>query len=256
MLHKIQIDKLEVNFHGEEILKDLSFSVPAGQMFAIIGPNGAGKSTLLKSILGLVRPQHGSVSIAGDPKKTVIGYVPQSRIIDEETPINAKDFVSLGLISRMVPWLSRQEKKGLKEIMRFTDTERLAKKPIGKLSGGERQRVFLAQALVRRPDLLLLDESTANLDPDAQVRMMALVKKAVKEWGVTVLFISHDLRLVRDYADQVLIIARGFYKTGATETILDDAALLKQVFELPAEDAGSGRDPLNASEMPLSASSS
>lgn len=231
MLRQIQISDLQVSFNGEEILKDLSFGVSAGEMFAIIGPNGAGKSTLFKSILGLIRPQHGKITMNSEGEKVVVGYVPQSRVIDEETPISARDFVSLGQISGFFPWPSMRERKILKEIMIFTDTDRFANKPVGKLSGGERQRVFLAQALVRHPDLLLLDESTANLDPNAQAQMMDLVKKAVKEWGVTVIFICHDLQLVRKYADHILLMSRGYYKTGNEQTILDDHELLKAVYQ-------------------------
>lgn len=256
MLRQIQVSHLQVSFNGEEVLKDLSFDVSAGEMFAIIGPNGAGKSTLLKSILGLIHPQDGEISLATDGKKAVVGYVPQSRVIDEDTPISARDFVSLGQISGFFPWPSRQERRTLKEIMTFTDTERFARKPIGRLSGGERQRTFLAQALVRHPDLLLLDESTANLDPNAQARMMELVKRAAQDWGVTVIFISHDLEQVRKYADRILLMSRGFYKTGDARTMLDDQAVLKNAYQsISAESAGIPyQEEPSSSELPLSAS--
>ncbi|TGA99133.1 ABC transporter ATP-binding protein [Sporolactobacillus shoreae] len=236
MLHRVRVSHLQVSFNGEEVLNDLSFDVSAGEMFAVIGPNGAGKSTLLKSILGLIQPQNGRI-VLDDESKTVVGYVPQSRVIDDETPISARDFVSLGQLSGFFPWPSMQERKVLREIMSFTDTDRFARKPIGKLSGGERQRVFLAQALVRHPDLLLLDESTANLDPDAQERMMELVQKAASDWGVSVIFISHDLELVRKYADRVLLMSRGFYKTGTKQEILNDQAMLKNVYQSISSEA-------------------
>ncbi|CAM3154884.1 metal ABC transporter ATP-binding protein [Sporolactobacillus spathodeae] len=236
MLHRIQMNHLSVGFNGEEVLRDLSFYVPVGKMFAIIGPNGAGKSTLLKVLLGLIRPQAGEMVIEGDGKP-VIGYVPQSRPIDEETPIAAKDFITLGLTSHLLPWLTRAERSKLKEIMEFTDTEMLAKKPIGRLSGGERQRVFLAQALIREPDLLLLDESTANLDPGAQEEMMRLVFRICEKRGVTVIFISHDLAQVATYADQVLLLARGKYVQGGAADLLSDQQLLAEYYQHEPVDA-------------------
>ncbi|MCO7176893.1 metal ABC transporter ATP-binding protein [Sporolactobacillus kofuensis] len=226
MLKNVRVDHLQVSFNGQDVLQDLSLDVSAGELFAVIGPNGAGKSTLLKCILGLLKPQSGSVQIESDQKKAVIGYVPQSRVIDDETPIETKDFISLGQSSGLLPWLSKKERKSLKEIMEFTDTLRFAKKSIGKLSGGERQRAFLAQALVRYPDLLLLDESTANLDPAAQEEMMKLVKKVAREWHVAVIFISHDLHLVKEYADRLLLIAPGRYEIAESTEVLDQPETL------------------------------
>lgn len=255
MLQQVQVRHLRVSFHGEEVLSDLSFHVAAGEMLAIIGPNGAGKSTILKSLLGLIHPQSGSIRIDGKNKRAIVGYVPQSRMIDEETPINARDFVSLGQVGGFLPWLSGKERRALKEMMVFTDTDRFARKPIGKLSGGERQRVFLAQALVRYPDLLLLDESTANLDPEAQERMMKLVQRAADEWKVTVIFISHDLDLVRRYASRVMLMSRGFYKIGDAASLLDDEALLQRVYQSIASE-GAGIKPIHtASQTGLTASS-
>lgn len=225
MTGEIRVDNLQVSFNGETILDHVSFQTNPGEMFAIIGPNGAGKSTLLKTILGLIRPQGGHVSLEGETGKPIVGYVPQSRTIDDETPIQAGDFVSLGLKVRIIPWMSPSERRSVKRAMEMTHTLHLAKKPIGKLSGGERQRVFLAQALVRAPDILLLDESTANLDPNAQEQMMQLIKSVCHEHKITVLFISHDLHLVKEYADRALFMSRGHYETGGVNHVMDNKAM-------------------------------
>ncbi|RYL93117.1 ABC transporter ATP-binding protein [Sporolactobacillus sp. THM7-4] len=224
MLRHIRVNDLQVSFNGEEILNHVSFDVAGGEMFAIIGPNGAGKSTLLKVILGLIKPLGGKVSFENDNRKTVIGYVPQSRTIDEETPILAKDFVSLGLPARAVPWLSARERVTVQKAMMMTECLHLADKPIGKLSGGERQRIFIAQAMVRQPDVLLLDESTANLDPNAQEQMMQLVQRLCRKHGITVIFISHDLHVVKEYADRVLFMSRGHYEIGNSDEVLNGKA--------------------------------
>jgi ABC-type Mn2+/Zn2+ transport system ATPase subunit len=238
MIKHLTVNHLHVVIQGETIISDLSFEVHAGERFAIIGPNGAGKSTLLKSLLGLVHYQRGKVTIESGKQRAIIGYVPQSRVIDEEMPISARDFISLGQVHGLLPWLSGRERQVLREVMAFTDTDRFARKPIGKLSGGERQRVFLAQALVQHPDLLLLDESTANLDPEAQKQMMQLVNRVSEQWKVTVLFISHDLHLVRQFANQVLLMSRGFYRTGETDHILGDEKMLRHVYRSIAADSG------------------
>ncbi|MFT8391541.1 MAG: ABC transporter ATP-binding protein [Sporolactobacillus sp.] len=230
MLHRVEAAHLTVKFNGEKVLDDLSFQLPVGKMFAVIGPNGAGKSTLLKVMLGLVAPQQGELRLEGDGKP-IIGYVPQSRPIDEEMPITARDFIALGFTKRISPWLSRRERVKLDEVMAFTRTKHLANKSIGHLSGGERQRVFLAQALSRDPDLLLLDESTANLDPGSQDEMMRLVQRICQEYGVTVLFISHDLKEVRTYAENILLMARGRYVQGDTLAVLMDQELLTSYYQ-------------------------
>ncbi|WKB36586.1 ATP-binding cassette domain-containing protein [Terrilactibacillus sp. S3-3] len=117
MVCDIRVDNLQISFNGEKILDHLSFDVAAGEMFAIAGPNGAGKSTLLKAILGFITPQKGNVTIEKKGGKAVIGYVPQSRAIDEETPIRARDFVSLGLPPKIRPWLSSKERETVKRAM-------------------------------------------------------------------------------------------------------------------------------------------
>ncbi|MCI1859435.1 MAG: ATP-binding cassette domain-containing protein [Sporolactobacillus sp.] len=248
MLQRVRVDHLEVAFNGKEVLHDLSIQVSAGEMLAVIGPNGAGKSTLLRAILGLIRPQSGMVDVAAAGRKPVIGYVPQSRPIDEEMPISARDFISLGQADGHLPWLLRRERRELHAVMVFTDTLRLADKPVGRLSGGERQRVFLAQALVRRPNVLLLDESTANLDPAAQEKMMKLVRRTAEDRGTAVIFISHDLDLVRSYADRVLLIARGFYRIGDVASLLNDRDLLKCAFESLHSDRAVHRDRITAAD--------
>ncbi|GGE31987.1 ABC transporter ATP-binding protein [Pullulanibacillus camelliae] len=225
MIKKFCVDQIDVYINGEKLLDHLSFSVQPGEMLGIIGPNGAGKSTLLKVILGVIKPQHGTVEITHNDRRPVIGYVPQARAIDEEMPIQTWDFISLGLPHRLRPWLTKRDRAVIKETMELTDTSHLAKQPIGKLSGGEKQRVFLAQALVRNPDVLLLDESTANLDPKAQEEMASLVHELCVQQNISTLFISHDIHLVSKYSHRVLYLTRGHYTVGSAEEIIDNANL-------------------------------
>lgn len=220
MTEVMRVENIGVHFNGEQILHDLSFSLYTGEMLGIIGPNGSGKSTLLKVILGLIKPQRGKVKTKKEEKKVAFGYVPQSRSINEGTPIQTKDFVSLGLPEYFKPWLTKKDRDTVKQAMTLTNTVHLAKKSIGKLSGGEKQRAFLAQSLVRDPKILLLDESTANLDPEAQEQMITLVRSLSQKQGISVLYISHDLDLIAKYSQRVLQLTRDHYQIGNTDDIL------------------------------------
>ncbi|MDB5083449.1 MAG: Zinc/manganese transport system ATP-binding protein [Bacilli bacterium] len=225
----IRVHDLNVSLGGQSILHDLSFSMHPGDFLGVIGPNGAGKSTLFKVILGMLKPQSGEVNYIGNaaPEKQspTIGYVPQSRQIDPEVPLRTWDFVSLGLPHKVRPWLTRRDKKTINEALQMTDCERFAHKAIGKLSGGERQRAFLAQALVRDPDILLLDEPTSNLDPGAQEQMAWLVDHVCRERGIGVLFISHDVNLIAKYADRILYLTRGNFAVGTVNEVMQSDVL-------------------------------
>ncbi|MFC4618331.1 metal ABC transporter ATP-binding protein [Camelliibacillus cellulosilyticus] len=210
MIHAFHVKHVDVTINGQRILRDVTFSLKSGEMLGLVGPNGAGKSTLLKAILGLIPAQKGKVQMSGEHRKAGFGYVPQSRSIDEDLPIRTWDFVSFGLPPSIRPWLTKRDREAIRQALILTKVAHLAKKPVGKLSGGERQRVFLAQALVRDPKILLLDESTANLDPDAQEHMMAMVQSLCQTRAVSAIFISHDVHLVAKYADRVLAISRHY----------------------------------------------
>jgi len=220
MRGELEVRNITVYINGDKILNHVSFSVHRGEFLSVIGPNGAGKTTLLKVISGLIRPQSGIVKIHNGKGKAAIGYVPQSRLIDPETPVQVRDFVSFGLPSLIKPWLTKKDRKAIEKVMALTHTMHLAGKPVGKLSGGERQRVFLAQALLREPEVLLLDEPTSHLDTGAQEQMAALVYKLCRDRKMSVLFVSHDLNLVAKFAHRILYLAKDGYAIGEADEIL------------------------------------
>ncbi len=233
----INVTRLNVHLSGNWILRDLTFIVKPGEFAGIIGPNGSGKTTLLRALLGMVHVESGTISFPGNsqaPGSSMLGYAPQSRQMDDETPLRAWDFVSFGLPHRFRPWLTRQDRKVIKEAMHLTDSERLADKPIGKLSGGERQRLFIAQALVRNPQILLLDEPTSNLDPGAQENLASMVYRINQEKGITVLLVSHDVNLVAKYANQILYITKGQYAMGTVTQVLQPDVLTR-LYGAPVE---------------------
>ncbi len=235
---EINIRNVSVFLSGEKILDNLSLQVEAGHFVGIIGPNGAGKSTFFKMLLGQIPAQKGSVELlcGGRAMKPgeIVGYVPQSRQIDAETPISAWDFVSLNLPDRFRPWMNKKDRQTVNEAFRLTRSEHLAHKPIGKMSGGERQRIFLAQALVREPKLLLLDEPTSSLDPGAQEIIASVVDQICRERGITVLFISHDINLIAKYADRILFLTRRHYAIGPVAEIMR-SDVLSRLYGTPVE---------------------
>lgn len=231
MSSAISLQNVTVHYNGNLVLDHLSLSVQQGEFLGIIGPNGAGKTTLFRVLLGLIQPSKGSVTLTDQQGNILpfssIGYVPQSRLIDPETPIRVRDFISLGLPHRFRPWLTSADKERVEEAMLLTGSLHLAEKSIGKLSGGEKQRVFLAQALVRDPQVLLLDEPTSNLDPGAQEAMASVVHTISRKKNMSVLFISHDINLIANVADRILYLTKGHYAIGTIEEVIRPEVLTK-----------------------------
>jgi zinc/manganese transport system ATP-binding protein len=236
MDYLLSINNVSVNFGKRSVLQDLSFTLNPGEFLGIIGPNGAGKSTLFKVILGILKPFMGTVEVFNQGKgiipASIIGYVPQSRPVDSDISIAVWDFISMGLPHKFRPWLTHKDKITLEEIIELTQTQRFAKKSVGKLSGGERQRVYLAQALARQPKILLLDEPTSNLDPAAQEQMVAVVKHVSQRLNVSVMFISHDLNIVSQHADRILYLGKENYAIGTVKEIMKPAELTK-MYDFP-----------------------
>lgn len=220
--HDVALDVKNISVHlgGKHILNKLSFQLKTGEFVGILGPNGAGKTTLFRALLDLIKPNEGTISIS-----SFLGYVPQSRQIDPDLPMQVWDFVSLGLRSPFRPWLNRKDKESIQSALEMTDAARFASKSIGQLSGGERQRVFLAQALVRSPRILLLDEPTSNLDPGAQEAMAYVVNTICREQRISILFISHDVNLIARYADRILYLTPGQYAIGTVAEVMQTNVL-------------------------------
>ncbi len=231
MIEAVTLKNVNVSFDGKWVLRNLTFSVASGEFLGIIGPNGSGKTTLMKVLLRMLKPQEGTVDILN---ASGLGYVPQSRQIDPETPLTSQNFVSLGLPHKFRPWLTRQDRLIVEEAMEMTDSLDFVDKPIGKLSGGQRQRLFLAQALVKKPQILLLDEPTSNLDPGAQETIASVVDRIRRERGITVLFVSHDVNLISRYADKILYMTQDSYAIGPVEEIMD-SSLLSRLYGMPVE---------------------
>ena len=231
----ISVERLSVKRGPALVLEDISFEVKRGEMIGLIGPNGGGKTTLLQTLLGLIRPSSGRATVLGRPSgklgaaREKIGYIPQNRTYDRRFPLSAEDVVRTGCCSprTLLRSLRREEKEAAQEMLTAVGALHLAARPFGDLSGGEQQRVLLARALVRRPELLLLDEPSTGLDPAVQQLFLERLRQLQRSYGLTVLIVSHDLLSLAGFADRLLCINRTMHIHGEPQQVLHRPALQK-----------------------------
>lgn len=227
----VVLDGVSVQWGSTEALRDVSFTLPAGAFMAIIGPNGAGKSTLLNVVMGLQRPTRGIVSVLGAAPAAAplsqIGFIPQVKTLDIRFPAPALDLVVTGL-RRGWPWRERAEERAAAlEALRQAGVLHLADRQVSRLSGGELQRVYLARCLVRKPQLLMLDEPGTGLDMAGEAAMYHLLEEYRLVSGATVIMITHDWEGARTHASHVLLMAKGLAAFGAPAQVASDARLLE-----------------------------
>jgi zinc/manganese transport system ATP-binding protein len=229
---------LKGGYPTKTVWENVNFSIGRGEFVAVLGPNGSGKTTLLRLLLGLAQPLDGTLSIFGkSPQRgnPRIGYVPQRHPIDSETGIEALQLVRLGLDGNR--WGMGIGNKGAKEAfeaLRIVGAEELAHRPLGVLSGGELQRIFLAEALIGKPDLLLLDEPLANLDMRREANFVELINNVVRSQNVTVLLIAHNINPLLPVLDRVIYVANGRITDGKPSEVLTSKSLT-DLYNIPIE---------------------
>ena len=220
----LEIKNLSVAYNGRPALEGITFSVPKGAMLGVVGPNGGGKSTLLKAMLGLVRPQTGTVEILGrwvDRRvRKLVGYVPQREDVDWNFPVSAFDVAMMGRVPSMRPFRrpTARDRELVWEALKTAGMERLADTPIGGLSGGQQQRVFLARALAQEAQVLLLDEPVSGVDAPSQHEIFDLLHRLQGE-GKTVVVTTHDLSCVAERFDLALLLNRRVISLGKPEEV-------------------------------------
>lgn len=211
----IEARDLSVRIDGRDILNHVDLSVLPGQIVTLIGPNGAGKTTLVRTLLGLVRYRGGELKIA---RKLKIGYMPQRLRIDPIVPLTVARFVALN------NHVTRAEVQDALRQVGAADVERA---PVQVISGGEFQRVLLARALLRKPEVLVLDEPAQGVDMAGQGELYKLIASLRDRYGCAVLMISQDLHLVMEAADLVICLNRHVCCTGLPEAVSRHPEYLK-----------------------------
>lgn len=237
----VQAQSLTAAYGQKTIWKDATFTIERGEFVALLGPNGAGKTTLFRLLLGLDRPAQGTIQLFGhEPKRgnPHIGYIPQRRPIDADMRIEALELVHLGLSG--LQWgigssaRAQQEREQALAALVLVDGIDLAHRPLGELSGGELQRVFLAQALVSKPDILLLDEPLANLDIRRETELVQLVRDVARKEHVAVLLIAHNINPLLPVVDRIIYIVNGHVATGKPHDIITTESL-SRLYDAPIE---------------------
>ncbi len=211
----------------------ISVDVGAGEFVAVLGPNGSGKSTLLRLLAGILAPDHGSVSIAGQALDQLparararrIAVVPQA--LQSLPEIRVRDFVCGGRYAYLSFWRSADtgDRRAVDQAMQLADVADCGDRLLCELSGGQRQRVLIARALAQAADLMLFDEPTVSLDPEHQIQVARLVRD-LASGGKTVVFVTHDLNLASQFADRVVLLDAGRkVADGSVEAVLCESVL-------------------------------
>ncbi|MFI5380906.1 MAG: metal ABC transporter ATP-binding protein [Tepidisphaerales bacterium] len=253
----VAIDNLDFAYGQQLVLKHITLPVERGTVLGIIGPNGGGKTTLMRLMLGLIVPTRGAIRIDGlTPaaalrRGSVIGYLPQSFNTPTDFPISVRQLIRLGLCGKTGPLRSHhpddlQFVDWLIERMGLAD---MAGRPIGSVSGGQRQRAFIARALAPRPRLLLLDEPTTGIDRSGQQQFIQFVLDLKRELDLTVVLVSHDLRVVCTMSDRIACLNVTLHYHDIPEHL--PAELMYRMFSCDLEATGmQKRPPLPTIDLP------
>jgi len=231
----IEVRNLWFSYEKEPVLEDVTFSVKKGDFLAIIGPNGGGKSTLLKLILGLLKPERGEIKVLGKPPQKVrhkIGYLPQYSFSNTSFPITVMDVALMGRLNRrgFGKRYTDEDRKKVEEILKRLGIWEYRNTHIGNLSGGQRQRVLIARALAVEPEILLLDEPTAGVDPEYETGICEILKELNKE--MTIVLVTHDIGVISRYVKSIACVNRKlvFHEEGK---ITEE--MIKMAYECPVD---------------------
>lgn len=200
----VRLDGVALGYEGLVALRDVNLSIEPGEMIGIVGPSGSGKTTLLRSLVGQTELYAGDALVADD---TRVGYVPQVETVDWNFPITVEQVALLGSwrTRRWLPWSSRAERKRARVVLAQLGIADLVDRPIRALSGGQQQRTFLARALIRSPDLLLLDEPTSGVDIKTRHEILHQLAN-LNHSGVTVVLTTHDLNGVASHLPRLIAL--------------------------------------------------
>jgi zinc transport system ATP-binding protein len=218
----IDVQSISVNLGGRPVLQGVSLQLREREIISLIGPTGAGKTTLVKAVLGLLQPEHGRIVRRA---RLRAAYLPQRLKIDPALPMTVERFLRLG---------NEDAAATVQDVLRETGVSQLRRTPLQAVSGGEFQRVMLARCLLRRPELLVLDEPGQGMDVTGQEELYGLVKSIRDRHGCGILLVSHDLHFVMAATDHVVCLHHHVCCTGHPEAIAGHPEFLR-LFGRPAK---------------------
>ena len=241
----IEVRGLTTGYRGHTALEDVSFSVPRGRFLGLLGPNGSGKSTLIKTLIGLLDPWEGDVRVLGKRPQEMrkrVGYMPQAEDIDWSFPATVQEVVAMGLYRRAFGIdrfrRGRDEQDRIMAALERLSVAHLADRQAGELSGGQQRRVLCARALVKEPELFLLDEPTAGLDARSEQEMLDLLSELAAE-GASIVLCTHDIGCANDRCDLTLFLNRQVMAYGPPKATITEE-MLNRTFEGHVLVMGSG----------------
>lgn len=233
----LRIDDLTVVYQEKPALWDVDWHVHQGDFRCIVGPNGAGKSTLIKTLLGLIQPLAGTITVFGEkftPSKNQIAYVPQKSAVDWDFPIDVLSVVKMGAYGKL-SWFKtpgKQLQKQAMECLEMMEMQSFADRHISQLSGGQQQRVFLARALMQNAPILLLDEPLQGVDAKTEEIVMQLLRD-LQQQGKTIIVVHHNLQTVQKYFDQVTLLNIVVVASGDIDTTFTEENINKTYYQKP-----------------------
>jgi ABC-type Mn2+/Zn2+ transport system ATPase subunit len=216
-------------FPGVTALEDITLDIYSGEFIGIIGPNGSGKTTMCRAVLGLMPPRSGELQIFDCAcaelrchHRARIGYLPQKGVVDRNFPITVFETVMMGRYGSL--GLFRRPGKADRALamaaLENVQMQNHAGTALGHLSGGQQQRVFIARALAQQPEVLLLDEPTTGIDITTQHSVLELIKRLHRDLGLTVLLVTHDINLIREHVDRLVLLKTKLYAAGPPKDVL------------------------------------
>jgi zinc transport system ATP-binding protein len=223
------LDEVSFRYGSEQILDSVSLKIHRGDFLALLGPNGSGKSTLIRIMLGLTRPDHGTIRIMGRDLDEFnawdrIGYVPQKVTdLDPLFPASVREVVAMGLLphKRWPRFLSRGDESIIDEALELIEMSQYKHRRVWALSGGQQQRVFIARALASQPEVLVLDEPTAGVDGATQERFYDMLELINREKGVTMVLVTHDIGVVTKHVNKVACLNQKLVFHGSHDDFCD-----------------------------------
>ena len=229
-MNAVELVDVTLALGDRTVLADVTFAIRECEFVGVLGPNGSGKTTLMRAMLGLVRPVQGGVRVLGQQAgrgNALVGYMPQTRSEGANIRLRGWDFVAGAAAGHRwgPPLLSRSDRREVEWALSMVGATELATRPLAETSGGERQRLLLAQALIGRPKLLLLDEPLMSLDPHHQRGVVELVRGLQQELGIAVLFSAHELNPLLGALDRVLYLGNGQAALGTVAEVITGPVL-------------------------------